>query len=99
EGAGLPDGRGAQGAPASPAMTGQPAAPARKPRQRGASSFRQRPDLVDAPHPTVNSHARGPIAQWLEQGTHNPLVPGSSPGGPTILRTSRLGSTPFPRTV
>ena len=25
----------------------------------------------------------GPIAQWLEQGTHNPLVPGSSPGGPT----------------
>src|SRR6187402_3896725 len=27
--------------------------------------------------------ARGPIAQWLEQRTHNPLVPGSSPGGPT----------------
>jgi hypothetical protein len=26
----------------------------------------------------------GPIAQWLEQRTHNPLVPGSSPGGPTI---------------
>ena len=25
----------------------------------------------------------GPIAQWLEQRTHNPLVPGSSPGGPT----------------
>lgn len=25
----------------------------------------------------------GPVAQWLEQGTHNPLVPGSSPGGPT----------------
>jgi hypothetical protein len=24
----------------------------------------------------------GPIAQRLEQGTHNPLVPGSNPGGP-----------------
>ncbi len=22
----------------------------------------------------------GLIAQWLEQGTHNPLVPGSNPG-------------------
>ena len=27
----------------------------------------------------------GPIAQWLEQRTHNPLVPGSSPGGPTTF--------------
>ncbi len=27
-----------------------------------------------------------PIAQWLEQGTHNPLVLGSSPSGATILR-------------
>ena len=26
----------------------------------------------------------GPVAQWLEQGTHNPLVVGSSPTGPTI---------------
>ena len=25
----------------------------------------------------------GSIAQRLEQGTHNPLVPGSNPGGPT----------------
>ena len=25
----------------------------------------------------------GPIAQRLEQRTHNPLVPGSNPGGPT----------------
>ena len=24
----------------------------------------------------------GPVAQRLEQGTHNPLVPGSNPGGP-----------------
>src|SRR5437667_4705150 len=27
----------------------------------------------------------GPVAQRLEQWTHNPLVPGSNPGGPTIL--------------
>jgi hypothetical protein len=26
----------------------------------------------------------GPVAQRLEQRTHNPLVPGSNPGGPTI---------------
>lgn len=25
----------------------------------------------------------GPMAQWLEQGTHNPLVVGSNPTGPT----------------
>ncbi len=29
----------------------------------------------------------GPIAQWLEQGTHNSLVPGSNPGGPTNFLT------------
>jgi hypothetical protein len=36
----------------------------------------------------------GPIAQRLEQGTHNPLVPGSNPGGPMIpkpLPTRGLG--------
>ena len=27
------------------------------------------------------------MAQWLAQWTHNPLVPGSSPGGPTKLNT------------
>src|SRR5205807_3963804 len=27
----------------------------------------------------------GPVAQWLEQQTHNLLVGGSSPSGPTIL--------------
>ena len=26
----------------------------------------------------------GPVAQRLEQGTHNPLVPGSNPGGPSL---------------
>lgn len=36
------------------------------------------------------NYARGPIAQWLEQRTHNPLVPGSSPGGPTKSMSLRL---------
>ena len=33
---------------------------------------------------TVSLHLLGPVAQRLEQRTHNPLVPGSNPGGPTI---------------
>jgi hypothetical protein len=32
----------------------------------------------------------GPVAQRLEQGTHNPLVPGSNPGGPTPETVSGL---------
>ena len=28
----------------------------------------------------------GPVAQRLEQGTHNPLVVGSNPTGPTIFK-------------
>jgi hypothetical protein len=31
--------------------------------------------------------SHGPIAQRLEQGTHNPLVPGSNPGGPNVQRS------------
>jgi hypothetical protein len=33
----------------------------------------------------------GPIAQRLEQGTHNPLVPGSNPGGPKSNFGFRIG--------
>ena len=33
----------------------------------------------------------GPVAQRLEQGTHNPLVPGSNPGGPTERCTRPAG--------
>jgi hypothetical protein len=34
---------------------------------------------------------RGPVAQWLAQGTHNSLVAGSNPAGPTFdLRFSIL---------
>ena len=56
-----------------------------------------------------NSHPWGPIAQWLEQRTHNPLVLGSSPSGPTsspqakpnALRTANIPTpasikTPMP---
>jgi hypothetical protein len=32
----------------------------------------------------------GPVAQRLEQGTHNPLVPGSNPGGPIPLASGSL---------
>jgi hypothetical protein len=35
---------------------------------------------------------QGPVAQRLEQGTHNPLVGGSNPSGPTIKITSRNSS-------
>ena len=33
----------------------------------------------------------GSIAQRLEQGTHNPLVPGSNPGGPTRFHINGSG--------
>lgn len=32
----------------------------------------------------------GPVAQRLEQGTHNPLVVGSNPTGPTFWRKKRV---------
>src|SRR5438876_8587774 len=33
--------------------------------------------------PHLDLVSRGPLAQRLEQRTHNPSVPGSNPGGPT----------------
>ena len=36
----------------------------------------------------------GPIAQRLEQRTHNPLVPGSSPGGPTKMKSEAVQQSP-----
>src|SRR6266480_2298740 len=35
----------------------------------------------------------GPVAQRLEQGTHNPLVPGSNPGGPSFGKPSKTTLT------
>ncbi len=40
---------------------------------------------VDVVRLLVAIDARGPIAQGLEQATHNRLVGGSNPSGPTIL--------------
>ena len=37
---------------------------------------------------------RGPVAQRLEQGTHNPLVPGSNPGGPSFQKSAVSDQTP-----
>ncbi len=31
----------------------------------------------------------GLVVQWLEQWTHNPLVAGSNPAGPTTSRSAR----------
>ena len=36
-------------------------------------------------NPVTRSCPTGSIAQWSEQSAHNRLVPGSSPGGPTII--------------
>ena len=36
-----------------------------------------------APATSVEQRFRGPVAQWSEQGTHNPSVAGSIPAGPT----------------
>ena len=43
-------------------------------------STRYREDNILLAFTEVN----GPVAQRLEQGTHNPLVPGSNPGGPIL---------------
>ena len=39
-------------------------------------------------------HACGAVAQWLEQGTHNPLVVGSNPPGPSFSASLTFSSTP-----
>ncbi len=41
---------------------------------------------IDSKHYKIGtSPSVGPVAQRLEQRTHNPLVPGSNPGGPTSI--------------
>ena len=39
---------------------------------------------------SVSVTSFGPVAQRLEQGTHNPLVVGSNPTGPTILKVIKF---------
>ena len=47
----------------------------------------------EADFPSMLNWAYGPVAQRLEQQTHNLLVPGSNPGGPTNILRSRQSST------
>ena len=46
------------------------------------------PVTISLPNPEPGAYypfyfLSGPVAQRLEQGTHNPLVVGSNPSGPT----------------
>src|SRR5262249_52403485 len=52
--------------------------------------------LVTCPCLGAKCASWGPIAQWLEQGTHNPLVLGSSPGGPTSFPLYEPSSPAWP---
>jgi hypothetical protein len=55
---------------------------------------------VDPARPAGYRRPRGPVAQRLEQRTHNPSVPGSNPGWPTSVRvTTRTASHPFGRVL
>src|SRR5205823_13412195 len=49
----------------------------------GTSKFRERGPV----RIRMTTAISGPLAQRLEQRTHNPLVPGSNPGGPTKTAT------------
>ena len=56
----------------------------------GVAELVDAPDLKSVDRKVVRvqvplSAPHGPVAQRLEQGTHNPLVAGSNPAGPTIL--------------
>ncbi len=42
----------------------------------------------------LRPEGNGPVAQRLEQGTHNPLVPGSNPGGPRFFQRSAAPFSP-----
>ena len=43
------------------------------------------------PHSALSISLPGPLAQWLEQRTHNPLVAGSNPAGPINLASYVFG--------
>src|SRR5580698_1611238 len=52
--------------------------------QRGAERWIRNVSYCDLSEPVVHIRLNiGPVAQRLEQGTHNPLVGGSNPSGPT----------------
>ena len=60
--------------------------PASRPRQR----VRHPRGALARPARRVSA---GPVAQWSEQGTHNPSVGGSIPPGPAIRRLVRMATT------
>ena len=56
--------------------------------QYGNKTGLQMPITISLPNPEPGAYypfsfLSGPVAQRLEQGTHNPLVVGSNPSGPT----------------
>lgn len=59
---------------------------------RGQVNFRVSWKVRHAPH--LATDPAGPIAQRLEQRTHNPLVPGSNPGGPTKFKFKNIRCSP-----
>src|SRR5258707_2559909 len=48
-----------------------------------ARSRRRLPAILNSLQHASSTHPNGPVAQRLEQRTHNPLVVGSNPTGPT----------------
>ena len=46
--------------------------------------WRTRSRSGNTPKNKLTNDDLGPVAQRLEQGTHNPLVGGSNPSGPTL---------------
>ncbi len=67
-----------QAEPRTPPSPRQPSPPGPEP---GLNAFRRAGRHAN--------RARGPVAQWLEPTAHNGLVAGSSPAGPTSLRSLR----------
>ena len=44
-------------------------------------------NAVDTKHTIAYNNSIALVAQWLEQGTHNPLVAGSNPAGTNLFVT------------
>ena len=61
-------------------------------RERRANHRQNHFAMISHESPTLTC-MHGPLAQWLEQRTHNPLVAGSSPAGPTSQKVSEGGRT------
>lgn len=49
-------------------------------------------EMPEPPLKKDDTNIPGHVAQSVEQGTHNPLDPGSNPGVPRAARTGRRGT-------